>query len=80
MREWNENFSQKRKVEGETITVGQQNFENSTIEIMTENGSIIDCPMGMNNKGDIYFIYKNTGVYVSEYLGEFPILIKESED
>lgn len=68
MREWDENFSQKRNVNGKIITIGQQDFENSTIEIMEENGKIIDCPMGIDRDGDIFFLYEDVAVYVREYV------------
>ena len=39
--EWNNNFDTKTTVKGKTITVGQQNFEDSTILVKEENGLII---------------------------------------
>lgn len=64
MKEWNDNFNKKENVNGKTITVGQQDFEESTILIKEENGNIISCPMGIDEEGDIYFIYDNVKVYL----------------
>ena len=64
MKEWNNNFDTKTKVNGMVITVGQQSFEDSTILIKEEDGNIISCPMGIDEEGDIYFIYDNEEVYL----------------
>lgn len=64
MKEWNNNFDIKTEVNGKVITVGQQSFEDSTILIKEEDGNIISCPMGIDEYGDIYFIYDNEEVYL----------------
>lgn len=64
MKEWNDNFDTKTKVNGKTVTVGQQHFEDSTISIKEEDGNIISCPTGIDEEGDIYFIYDNEEVYL----------------
>lgn len=64
MKEWNNNFDAKTKVNGKTITVGQQNFNDDTILIKEEDENIISCPMGTDGQGDIYFIYDNIEVYL----------------
>ena len=66
--EWNNNFDAKTKLNGKTITVGEQNFETSTIMIKEENGNIISCPMFIDEHGDIYFVYDNTEVFL-KYIG-----------
>ena len=53
---------------GKIITVGEQNFETSTIMIKEENGNIISCPMFIDEHGDIYFVYDNTEVFL-KYIG-----------
>lgn len=64
MKEWNDNFDTKTKVNGKVITVGQQHFEDSTILIKEEDGNIISCPVGIDKDRDIYFIYDNEEVYL----------------
>lgn len=64
MKEWNDIFDIKINVNGKIITVGQQDFSDSTILIKEEDGNIISCPMGMDEQGDIYFIYDNEEVYL----------------
>lgn len=64
MKEWNNNFDTKTKVNEKVITVGQQSFEDSTILIKEEEGNIISRPMGIDEYGDIYIIYDNEEVYL----------------
>lgn len=64
MKEWNDIFDTKTNVNGKIITVGQQDFNDSTILIKEEDGNIISCPIGMDEQGDIYFIYDNEEVYL----------------
>lgn len=59
MREWNDNFDRQATINGKRITVGEQSFEDSTILIKEEDGTVLECPMGMDENGDIYFIYDN---------------------
>ncbi|MCR2050915.1 hypothetical protein NSB25_27215 [Acetatifactor muris] len=63
MKKWNDIFDTKTNVNGKLITVVQQDFSDSTI-LIKEDGNIISCPMGMNEQGDIYFIYDNEEVYL----------------
>lgn len=71
MKEWDNNFDQKRNIEGKNILIGRQDFENATVMIKEESGNIVDCPMLLDEKGNIYFIYNGMGVYISNYMGEF---------
>ena len=73
MRNWNDNLSMKRDVNGKIINIGQQNFTDKTVSVKEGNGNIIKCPMLMDEKGNIYFIYNQMGVYISEYMGNFQI-------
>ena len=73
MLEWNDNFINKRIIGDTSITVGEQNFEDGSIMIKEENGDVISCPMGIDNNGDIFFIYNDIGVYISDYMGYFDI-------
>ena len=57
MKNWNNNFNEKRVVNGKNITIGQQNFDNGTIMIKEDDGNIVDCPMNFDDNGDCYFIY-----------------------
>lgn len=68
MKNWNNDFNEKRAVNGKNITIGQQNFENGTIMIKEDNGNIVDCPMDFDDNGDCYFIYDLNIVYLSEYI------------
>lgn len=61
---WNNNFNTKTEVNGKTIIVGEQNFENNTILIKEEDGNIISCPMFIDGLGDIYFRYDNTEIWL----------------
>jgi len=73
MKVWNNNFDMKRKVNGKTITIGEQDFMNGTIMIKEEDGNIIKLPMKSDKDGNFYFTYNNMGVYVSEYMGNFSL-------
>lgn len=64
MKEWNDIFDTKTNVNGKIITVGQQDFSDSTILIKEEDGNITSCLMDMDEQGDIYFIYDNEEVYL----------------
>ena len=48
MREWNDNFDRQTTINGKRITVGEQSFEDSTILIKEEDGTVLECPMGMD--------------------------------
>lgn len=61
---WNDNFDTKTKVNGKTITVGEQNFDDNTILVKEEDGNIISCPMYIDKQGDIYFRYDNTEIWL----------------
>lgn len=61
---WNDNFTMKKNINGKTITVGQQNFDDMTILIKEKNENVISCPMRFDSKGDCYFIYDSTKVYI----------------
>ena len=61
---WNNNFDTKTEVNGKTIIVGEQNFENNTILVKEENGNIISCPMFIDELGDIYFRYDNVEIWL----------------
>jgi len=61
---WNDNFTMKKNINGKSITIGQQNFDNMTILIKEKNENVISCPMGFDNNGDCYFIYDSTKVYI----------------
>ena len=61
---WNNNFDTKTEVNGKTIIVGEQNFENNTILVKEENGNIISCPMFIDELGDIYFRYDNVKIWL----------------
>ena len=74
--EWNNNFNMKRVVGGKTIIIGEQDFSNSTVKIKEEDGTIINCNMQPDHKGDIYFVYCGWGVYISEYLADAEFKIK----
>lgn len=74
MKEWNNNFDMKRKVNGKTITIGEQDFMNGTIMVKEEDGNIINLPMLSDEDGNFYFTYNNMGVYVSDYMGNFPLV------
>lgn len=39
MKNWNNNFNEKRVVNGKNITIGQQNFDNGTIMIKEDEWS-----------------------------------------
>lgn len=65
---WNDNFDMERHVNGEKIIVGQQDFENGTILVKDSKEDIKNWPMGIDDKGDIFFIYKGIKMYVSEYV------------
>ncbi|MFR3158451.1 MAG: hypothetical protein ACLTOK_09255 [Anaerobutyricum soehngenii] len=60
----NDNFTMKKKINGKSITIGQQNFDNMTILIKEKNENVISCPMGFDNNDDCYFIYDSTKVYI----------------
>lgn len=65
MKEWNDIFGRKTKVNGKVITVGQQDFDDSSILVKEENGNIISCPMGIDGQGgDIHFLYDNILIYL----------------
>lgn len=70
---WNPIFEMERTVKGKRIIVGQQNFKDSTILIKDNKENVLCCQMYQDESGEIYFIYNNTGVYISEYMGEFEI-------
>lgn len=59
----------KRKVNGKVITIGQQNFDDETISIKDEHGNILNLSMQSDEDGNIYFVYDNTMVYLSDHLG-----------
>lgn len=61
---WNNNFSTKTKVNGREIVVGAQNFEDNTILVKEDNGNIVSCPMGIDDLGDIFFVYDNASVWL----------------
>lgn len=63
MKEWNGNFDTRTKVNGKVIIIGQQDFNDSTI-LLKEDGNIISCLMGIDEQGDIYFIYDNEEIYL----------------
>lgn len=67
MKNWNNNFDEKRVVNGKIITIGQQDFDNDTIMIKESNGNILDCPIDFDDNGDCYFIYDLNIVYISEW-------------
>ena len=69
---WNDNLSTKRKVNGKTISIGQQNFDNNTIAIKNEYGKILNLPMYSDEDG-IYFVYCKTKIYLSDHIGNMPI-------
>lgn len=71
--EWNNIFNMDRVVNGKHIIVGKQDIETASVLIKNDNGNIIHCPMHQNEDGEIYFIYDNTRVYISEYMGEFAL-------
>lgn len=75
MQEWNNCFNNKRIVGDKAITIGQQNFIDGTIMIKEQNDNIINCPMYQDKAGNIFFIYNDTGVYISDYLGNFSLII-----
>lgn len=65
MKTWNNNFDNaKTKVNGKTITVGEQDFDDNTILIKEEDGNLISCPMLIDDQGDIYFLYDNEEIYL----------------
>lgn len=55
MKNWNNDFNEKRTVNSKNITIGQQNFDNSTIMIKEDNGNIVDCPMDFDDNGGLLF-------------------------
>lgn len=57
MKEWNDIFGRKTKVNGKVITVGQQDFDDSSILVKEENGNIISCPMGIDGQGGTSIFY-----------------------
>lgn len=61
---WNDDFEMTTSVNGKKIIVGQQNFADNTILIKEENGNVIDCPMYMDERDDLFFVYDNTEVYL----------------
>lgn len=61
---WNDNFETETSINGKIITVGQQNFVGNTILIKEENGNVITCPMYMDERDDLFFVYDNTEVYL----------------
>ena len=63
----------KRKVNGKTITIGQQNFDDETISIKDGHGNILNIPMQSDEDGNIYFVYDKTMVYLSDHLGNMPL-------
>ena len=63
----------KRKVNGKYITIGQQNFDDNTISIKDDCGNIFHRPMLSDEDGNIFFIYDNTIVYLSDHLGNMPL-------
>lgn len=65
MKNWNNDFNEKRAVNG---ILDNKNFENGTIMIKEDNGNIVDCPMNFDDNGDCYFIYDLNIVYLSEYI------------
>ena len=73
MLEWNDNFTNKRWIGDTSIIVGEQNFDDNSIMIKEENGNVISCPMYIDNTGDIFFIYNDNGVSISDYMGCFDI-------
>lgn len=73
MKKWNDNFNNKRMVNGKIITIGEQDFIDNSIKVKEKNGNIICCPMLFDEEGNIYFIYNGMGVYVSDYMGNFEI-------
>lgn len=70
-------FNLGRQVRNETIFLGEQDFSKNIIIVKDSNNKIIECPMFMDEDNNIYFIYKNIGVYISDYLGEFEINNKD---
>ena len=64
MKNWNNDFDEKRVVNGKIITIGQQDFDNGTIMIKESNGNILDCPMGFDDNCECYFIYDSKVVYI----------------
>ena len=38
---WNDNFTMKKNINGKSITIGQQNFDNMTILIKEKNENVI---------------------------------------
>ncbi len=60
-----------RRVNNKNIIIGKQNFDNNTIDVIEENGNTVNCSMCQDTEGNIYFIYNNMGVYVSDWLGDF---------
>ncbi len=60
-----------RRVNNKNIIIGKQNFDSNTIDVIEENGNTVNCPMYQDTEGNIYFIYNNMGVYVSDWLGNF---------
>lgn len=74
MKEWNDNFDIKKKVHEKTITIGEQDIINGTIMVKEEDENIINLPILSDENGDFYFIYNNMGVYVSDYMGNFPLV------
>lgn len=62
-----------RKVNGKTISIGQQDFDNGTVMIKNEYGNIINRNMYSDEDGNIYFIYHKMMVYLSDHIGNIPI-------
>ena len=73
MIKWNDNFAMERNVNGETIIIGQQDFADNLILVKKGDGEVIGCPMRTDTDGNLYFVYNDMGVYVSDWLGNFPI-------
>ena len=47
--------------------------DNFTNKRWVGDTSVISCPMYIDNNGNIFFIYNDNGVYISDYMGCFDI-------
>lgn len=70
---WNSNFDGRfRDVDGSRIEIGMQDFSKGTVQVREDDGTVIELPM-YSKDGEIFFIYNGTGVYMSDYMGNFSL-------
>ena len=73
MKKWNDSFGSQRKVGDTTITIGQQSFFDGTVLVKEADGNVLSLPMYSDESGNFYFEYNGCGIYISNYLGNFPL-------